>query len=232
MKIKDCYGLLIIDRNECTIGILRGERIEVCYTAESIVPGKHDRGGQSSQRMARIIEQLADEWFKESCKVASEIFLKENVKGVIVGGPGGTAKSVIKNELLHYEIQKKVLDVLDCGDTSSSGLRELVNNAHDLLEELGLTRERDLINKFLQGIASESGLITYGKEQVKRALQIGAVNTLLISENIPIDILEEFSNTANKVGSKVELISDSTEESKQFVALGSFGAFLRYKSYE
>ena len=42
---KDVYGLIVIDRNEATLGVLRGKRIETIKNLESLVPGKHRMGG-------------------------------------------------------------------------------------------------------------------------------------------------------------------------------------------
>ena len=50
---RDVYGLFLIDRRECTIGILRGKRIELIDYLTSRVPGKHGRGGQSQRRFER-----------------------------------------------------------------------------------------------------------------------------------------------------------------------------------
>ncbi|RLI59627.1 MAG: peptide chain release factor 1, partial [Candidatus Asgardarchaeum californiense] len=46
---KEDYGLLLIDRRECTVGMLRGNRIELLKYMTSQVPGKHGRGGQSQR---------------------------------------------------------------------------------------------------------------------------------------------------------------------------------------
>ncbi len=224
----DAYGLMVIDRGECSIGVLRGERIECKWSETSLVPRKHSHGGQSAQRMARIIQQIADAWFRECCEIASEIFLKENVKGVILGGPGGTVKYSVNKEDFHYQIRDKIIDIIDVGDTTEQGLRELVNNAKPTLRKLGLTHERDLLEKFLREIICKDDLIVYGIEQVKHALTIGAVDTLLISESLMEK--EDWQNLSEQTGSKIELISNDTEESKQFVlGFDGIAAFLRYK---
>ena len=38
---KEVYGLILIDRRECTVGILRGSRIDLLKYMTSQVPGKH-----------------------------------------------------------------------------------------------------------------------------------------------------------------------------------------------
>ena len=91
LKEREIYGLFLIDRRECTIGVLRGNRTELLKYMTSQVPGKHGRGGQSQRRFERLTEIAAHEWFVKCGEKASEIFLAEgNLKGILVGGPGPT----------------------------------------------------------------------------------------------------------------------------------------------
>lgn len=46
LDVEEVYGLLVIDRQEATIGLLEGKRIEVLRKLESSVPGKYKAGGQ------------------------------------------------------------------------------------------------------------------------------------------------------------------------------------------
>lgn len=272
------YGLWVIDRQESTVGILRGERIEVKKNMESMVPRKHRMGGQSAARIERLIEEQANEWFRKAGEAASAIFMAEKeLKGIIVGGPGSTKNFVLEMDILHHNLRKKVLNTFDTGYTDEYGLTELVQNAKETLRQLGLTRERDLLQRFLQQIVKDSGLVAYGEQQVRNVLAMGAVDTLLLSEelrkerakvacttqNCPHteehttsdldklaeslgkcpqcgqdslevteskDIIEEMSELASQTGTKVELLSDATEEGKQFrQSFGGIGALLRFK---
>ena len=64
VSIQEVYGLLTIDRQHATIGLLDGNNIKVLQKLSSGVPGKIKAGGQSSQRFARITEGLAKEFFR------------------------------------------------------------------------------------------------------------------------------------------------------------------------
>lgn len=45
LEEKELYGLIVIDKSEATIGLLKGKRIETLKHKESIVPGKTKKGG-------------------------------------------------------------------------------------------------------------------------------------------------------------------------------------------
>jgi len=183
---KELYGLFLIDRRECTIGILRGKRIDLLKYMTSQVPGKHGRGGQSQRRFERLTEIAAHEWFVKCGEKASEIFQEyKDLKGIIVGGPGPTKQYFVDENYLHYEIQDKIIDTFDTGYTDEFGLRELVDAASATMTDLKVSREKKLMKRFLSEVTkTEGGLAVYGESEVRKALKIGAVHTLLLSENL------------------------------------------------
>jgi peptide chain release factor subunit 1 len=183
---KEIYGLLLIDRRECTVGILKGNRIEMLRYMTSQVPGKHGRGGQSQRRFERLTEIAAHEWFVKCGEKASEIFLGEKgLIGILVGGPGPTKQTFVNENHLHYEIQQKIIETFDTGYTDEYGLKELVSTATETLSGLKISKEKKLMKVFLKEVTKTVGsLAIYGELQVRKALDMGVVDILLLSENI------------------------------------------------
>jgi peptide chain release factor subunit 1 len=181
---KDVYGLLVIDRSEATIGFLRGKRINTVKNIQSLVPSKHGRGGQSQRRFERLIEIAAHEFFKKVGDLINDTFLDEKeLKGVLVGGPGSTKTFFIERDYLHHELKKKVIDTFDTGYTDEYGLKELMEKATESLSGIELMKEKKLLQKFLDEIRKpDGGLAVYGEENVLKALQLGAIDILLVSE--------------------------------------------------
>ena len=183
---KDIYGLFLIDRRECTVGMLRGNRVELLKYMTSQVPGKHGRGGQSQRRFERLTEIAAHEWFVKCGEKASEIFLQEeNLKGILVGGPGPTKQYFVDETFLHYEIQEKIIDIFDTGYTDEFGLKELVSSASETMSNLKISQEKKVMKRFLKEVTkTEKSLAVYGEQQVRKALDMGVVDVLLLSENL------------------------------------------------
>jgi peptide chain release factor subunit 1 len=183
---KMTFGLIVIDRSESTIGLVKGKRIVSIKNINSLVPSKHSRGGQSALRFERLIEIAAHEFYKKTADVANEAFLAQaNLKGVLIGGPGPTKEFFVKEEYLNHELRKKIVDTFDVCYTDEYGLKELVEKAREALMDLDLMREKALMQKLLEEIRkSDGGLASYGEEQVRHALALGAVETLLISEGL------------------------------------------------
>ncbi len=184
---KKCYGLITIDRSEATLGLLSGSRIQVLKHFDSLVPSKHHQGGQSSVRFERLIEIAAHEFFKKVADNATEVFLnRPELLGILVGGPGATKDFFVKEEYLHHELRKKVVSPLvDTGYTDESGLRELVENAKDIITDMQLTKEKEFMQRLFTEIRkTDGGLSCYGEDEVRTATDLGAVDMLLLSESL------------------------------------------------
>ena len=64
------------------------------------------------------------------------------------------------------------------------GIREVIDKSAGALEELDIVKEKKLVQKFLHELHFEHGLASYGEKEITNNLQIGAVDTLLLSEEL------------------------------------------------
>ena len=182
---RTAYGLFVIDRSESAYGIASGKRMHCQEHITSQVPSKHGRGGQSAQRFERLIEEAAHNFFQKSAERACNYWLPqiENLEGIIVGGPGATKDFVVKKDYFHHEIKKLIREPLfDVGYSNESGLRELIQRAGGLMDQIELDAERNLVDQFLREVMQNHPKATYGEAMVRSALGQGAVHTLLLSE--------------------------------------------------
>ncbi len=183
---KETYGLLVLDRREATIGVLRGKRIEVMAHLTSAVPGKHRKGGQSSHRFQQLRLIAINDFYNRIGKTASEVFLSvgKDLEGVLIGGPSPTKEEFESGGYLHHEIQKKIIGLFDVAYTDESGLYELFDKAGDALADLEVVKEKKYMERFIKELVNDTGLASYGEEHVRKNLMMGAVDILLLSENL------------------------------------------------
>ncbi|OPY22890.1 MAG: Peptide chain release factor subunit 1 [Methanobacterium sp. PtaU1.Bin242] len=185
LEEKDIYGLAVIDRKEATIAVLRGKRIDIIKHLTSGVPGKHKAGGQSQRRFDRLIDLAAHEFKKRIGEHMNDAFLAiPDLKGVIVGGPGHTKEEFVEGDYLHHEIKQKIITTVDTSYTGEFGIREVMDKSMDVLTEIDVMREKKLVQRFLHELVDENGLASYGEAEVRRNLAMGAVEVLLLSENL------------------------------------------------
>ena len=208
---RNSYGLFVIDRGEAAYGIATGKRIHVQEHLVSNIMGKHRQGGQSAQRFERLIEEAAHKFFKRATEHACNYWLPiiQDIQAILIGGPGHTKEFVIRNDYFHHEVQKKISDtIFDVGYSNESGIRELVGNAGALMGEIALDSERQVVNEFLREIMQTYPKATYGEAMVRRALDEGAVDRLLISETLRHRMVTVSCNPCgNEWTAKVERVS-------------------------
>jgi peptide chain release factor subunit 1 len=186
---KEVYGLIVIDRREAYIGFLRGNRIEPVTGVTSTVPGKQRKGGQSAMRFQRLRLIAINEFYKKVGDRASEVFMAEKdffdrFKGVLIGGPTPTKEEFEEGDFLHHELQKRIIGLFDVTYTNESGLPELVDAAQDALRGVEVMKEKSLMNQFFKELVKEDGLSSYGEESVRKNLEMGAVDILLLSATL------------------------------------------------
>jgi len=181
VKEHDVYALIVLDAREASIGLLSGKSIKTLKNLDSTVPSKTVKGGMSQGRYDRLREDAINEFLNEIGDVANELLLKHELKGLIIGGPGPVKDKFAKGKYLNYMIANKLLGVKDTGYTGEFGLRELVERAEDLLKDSVIAREKAVMNRFFAEL-EKNGLVTYGLNEVKQAIEAGAVETLLMSE--------------------------------------------------
>ncbi len=232
MEYSEVYGLIVIDRREGTLGLLKGTNIVELAGFTSNVPGKTTKGGQSQQRYARLRDIAAAEFFKRVGSAANkEFFEMKELKGILLGGPGPTKEDFMKGDYLHTALKNKIIGVKDLSYTGSFGLNELVDKSHDVLANEVIVEEKKVMQEFYQKLATESDKVSYGKEEVRKALELGAVKVLLLSEEIEENDTEEFEKLAEASNTDVKIISSETREGTQLKELGGFAAILRFPVY-
>jgi peptide chain release factor subunit 1 len=232
MDDKETYGLIVIDRREGTIGLLKGTNIVELADFTSNVPGKTTKGGQSQQRYARLREEAAHEFFKKVGSTANKEFLEmKELKGILVGGPGHTKEDFLNGDYLNNNLKTKVIGTKDLSYTGSFGLNELVDKSSDVLTSQVIIEEKKVLQEFFQKLATESDKVSYGMKEVKHVLEMGAVKTLLLSETLDDKDLDELEKLAEQSGTDVKIISTETREGVQLKEMGEIAAILRFPVY-
>jgi peptide chain release factor subunit 1 len=201
---KKRYGLITLDAGYATIAILQGNAVKILKSTQSNVPKKHKAGGQSAPRFQRIRIMETKQHLDHVAEYAKNYFIEDgryDVAGLIIGGPG-----ILKNKLVedgHFDnrLQAKVMRVVDIGMVSDKeGMAELIEKSKEILEGTRFLEEKQLVQKWLDMVYRDDDKATYGEAEIRKALELSAVDKLLASEDL------EFW--------RVELVCQNSGESK------------------
>src|SRR6266566_536241 len=253
---KDTYGILVIDGTEAVVATLKGRRVEILKTFTSGTPGKSRAGGQSARRFERIREQVINDYYKRVGQHFNEMMLEiPDLKGIIIGGPGPTKYVFEEGEYLQYTLKKKVLSLIDTSYTSEAGVEEVVEKSSEILK--GVRYGEEKVQEYLEKGIVDMLLISEkleGERVVLKCKNCGnieefrgtryeahaVVNELatrpckncgkpMLDATDHGDIIDSFLEYAEKSASKVEVISEETEEGRMLRdSFGKVAAVLRY----
>ncbi len=229
LKVSGVYGLLVVDRREATIGLLEGKNITKLKHFTSNVPGKYKTGGQSAARFDRLTDEMAKEFYRRIAESFKEIFLEmPRLKGIFIGGPGPTKEEFISEGQIPNDLKKKILGVKDVTYTDEQGLTFLVDaSAEDIASE-EITKEKVILKEFFETLGKNPSKVAYELSEVKKALEHGAVQKLIISTKIPKEIAKELETKAFSIAAEVYYVSEETNEGVQFANISGLGALLRF----
>ncbi|MFB6200080.1 MAG: LAGLIDADG family homing endonuclease [Candidatus Nanohaloarchaea archaeon] len=142
----------------------------------------------SAQRFARLRKEMLKSFLSETAEKAQTAFLDkardDKLLGIVIGGPGFVKDKLVDENYLHQELEDKIVAVESLGHSGEGALKELVNKAEDAIEDSEVVREKNLVNKFLKNLKEENGKSEYGLKPVMKAMKMGAVETVLISETV------------------------------------------------
>jgi len=225
------YGLVVLDRRDAALALLKGKTIVPLKKTHSEVPGKMKAGGQSAQRFARLREGAYKDHFKKIASHMKDQFLHlgTNLKGIIIGGPGITVTDFINKDYITGDLKKKIIGTKDLSYTDDHGLNELLDKSQDLLAGEEVAQEKKIMDRFFKQMLDNPKKVTYGEKETLKALSMAAVDTLLISETISEDKLFDLEEKAQGGGSEVKVISIETREGVQLKDLGGVAAILRFE---
>lgn len=187
LREKETYGILLIDTSAATLATLQGRRLDIVLELTSGVPGKTRAGGQSARRYERLRDMRIQEFFTRVGKHTNETFLPiENFKGLILAGPGPTKLDFEKGEFLNYMLKDKIIGVVDTSYVEEQGVKEVVDRSPEIMRKVRYIEEKKLMQQFLYEIGHDTGMVTYGEEDVRRSLDSGAVRILLLSDGLEV----------------------------------------------
>lgn len=212
--------ILTIEEGEASIGLVRQFGVED-YSHVKTGSGK----GESSHReyfFTQVIGQL------EQAAGGSET--------VIVAGPGFTKDDFLKTlkaQKPELAARTRTEDTVTIG---VSGYQEVLRRGavDRIVEESRIAREATLMEDLMERIAAD-GAVAYGWDAVRKARDIGSVDTLLITDELLREGREKGENIDAFILSiehsrgKVVVFSTEFEPGHRLHGLGGIAAMLRFK---
>lgn len=225
----ETFGLIVIERGRAAIGRLVGERVIPIRSFESQVMGKSRAGGQSAQRFERERERQAHEFFQQVGSIANEALIGDGmVTGLVIGGTLATARKFASGDYLDHRLKDRLLGTYSVEYGNTQGLHQLVDKAENQLLDAEQRQTRKQLEEFYSRLRA-GDTVAYGKPEVEKAIEFGAVETALVSSSVSRDERDSLANEVSQQGGELFVVSTETERGAQFSDnFNGIGALLRF----
>ena len=219
--------LVILDNKSARIQHMQGDKILTEQRLSINLQGRHKKGGQSQKRFLRARQTFIQGFFKRIAKKIENLD-SNDVEILFIGGIG-TAKIEFHDEL-NSELKKKCrfIEGISFGTNINEQNKKIIKHLYDYRKKHVL----EVTAKFESAV--KDGLVLRNNSRIQKALERGAVDTLLVSANY-----YHSSPTNQKIVKMIELAKNTSSvvefvtNPKLVAKLADYDhvlALLRYKS--
>jgi protein pelota len=184
--------------------------------------------GEYARPRAELFEEL------------TEVLARQDADAIILAGPGFTKQDALSHiEDERPELTERITTV-DTAGVGDRGVHEVLKRGavEDVQKETRIAEESELIDELMERIA-EGAKVAYGPEEVEKAAEYGAIETLLVLDSQlreeragegewGIDANDVIETTEQK-GGDVTVFSGEFDPGRQLANLGGIAALLRYR---
>ena len=175
-------------------GTLCGNTREVLHKFSVDLPKKHGRGGQSALRFARLRLEKRHNYVRKVAETAVQMFISGgttcNVTGIILAGSAEFKQQLNTSDLFDQRLKKKVIKMVDVSYGGENGFNQAIELSAEALSEVKFVQEQKLITKYFNEISLDTGKYCFGIKDTFAALDLGAVEILMVWENLDMSRYE------------------------------------------
>jgi len=184
----EAFGFIVMDGNGCLYGTVQGSTRDVLHKFSVDLPKKHGRGGQSALRFARLRLEKRHNYVRKVAELATQLFVpdgqKPNVQGIVLAGSADFKTELMRSDLFDPRLAKIVIKMVDVSYGGENGFNQAIEMSADSLANVKLMKEKKLLQKYMDEISQDTGKYCFMVEDTLNALDLGAVEDLIIWDNL------------------------------------------------
>jgi peptide chain release factor subunit 1 len=163
-------------------------------TERSTASISNGRGGQSALRFARLRLEKRHNYVRKVAELATHFFIvdgqRPNVQGIIMAGSADLKAELMRSDLFDPRLSKILLKLIDIGYGGEQGFNQAIDLASDTLGSVKLMKEKKLLQRYMDEISQDTGKYCFMVEDTLKALELGAVEDLIVYENLDVNRYE------------------------------------------
>jgi peptide chain release factor subunit 1 len=215
----DTFGFIIMDGNGSLYGTLQGNTRNILHKFTVDLPKKHGRGGQSALRFARLRLEKRHNYVRKVAEIAVNMFIgsdnRVNVKGIVLAGSADFKNDLARDDNFDPRLLKAVIKTVDVSYGMDPGFNQAIELSAETLSNVKLVQEKKLLQQYYDEISQDTGKYCFMVEDTLRALEMSAVDTLIVWDNLPVNRLV-VSNKSTGEESILHLTPDQEKNDTHF----------------
>lgn len=119
--------------------------------------------------------------------MASTIFItndKCNVSGLVLAGSADFKNVLVEAERFDQRLAAKVISIVDVSYGGENGFNQAIELSSEVLGSVKFIQEKKVIQKYFDEISQDTGKYCFGIDDTLKCLDSGAVELLLVWENL------------------------------------------------
>jgi peptide chain release factor subunit 1 len=170
------YAVVVADTQTARVLVIAANQIEHAEAVDGPKTKRHKAGGWSQTRFQRHVDQFRSQHAKEVVDMLTRLVRDEQIRWVIIGGDEVIAP--LLQEHMPKDVAERVIEVVAMDIRAPERL--VLERALVLTGRKDEETDRERVSALLDAYRS-GGLGTIGVERVRRALELGQVDELLIT---------------------------------------------------
>ena len=183
------FAFIVMDGNGALFGTLSGNTRDVLHKFTVDLPKKHGRGGQSAMRFARLRMEKRHNYLRKVAETAVQLFIsndRPNITGLIIAGSADFKTELSQSDMFDPRLQAVILKVVDVSYGGENGFNQAIELSAEVLANVKFIQEKRLINRYFDEISQDTGKFCFGVGDTLRGLEMGAIETLIVWENLTV----------------------------------------------
>lgn len=184
------FGFIIVDGNGAYYYTVAGSQKTKLSSFSVELPKKHGRGGQSKNRFARIRQERRHNYVRKVAEMATQHFItndRPNVLGIVLAGSAEFKETLFQSDLFDPRLKAVVMKLCDVAHPGDMGLNQAIEMAGDTLTGVKFVHEKKLLTQYMDEIATDSQLFSFGINDTLKCVEMGAVQTLIVYEDLEVN---------------------------------------------
>jgi len=112
--------------------------------------------------------------------------LQLNISGLVLAGSADFKTELSQSDMFDARLQAKIIKLVDVSYGGENGFNQAIELAAESLQNVKFIQEKKLIGRYFDEISQDTGKYCFGVEDTLKALELGAVETLICWENLDI----------------------------------------------